>query len=197
MGNDAKIPPVVWHSLAGSKYAGLGGLQGVGDEYEIKRGISRVKNFPKDAHFEMDKRFPRQINLADSIVNLDRMIVASTPLKEFIEAKRPRAVEFLPVSIYNHKGRVASGDYFVISPIEVVDCIDKSQSRFKWNAIDPTIMSSCSKLALDLDVIDPELLLFRPKHLASFVLTSAALAAEISAKGFTGVHFLRTDEFRV
>ena len=96
---------VVWESQAGSKYCVLGGLLSVPDEYEISKGKSRADGFPDDARFTMDKRFPKQVALSDSLSNLERMVVVSPRLRAFIEATSPPSVEFLPVSIINHKGR--------------------------------------------------------------------------------------------
>lgn len=188
---------VIWKSNADSKYCVLGGLKGVDDVFEIKRGLPRAEGFPEGAHFEMSKRFPRQVKLPDSALNADRMVVASAPLKALIESKQPPSVELLRVSIINHKGRVASPDYYIISPLQVVDCIDKASSDLDWNVINPSLISGCMKLVLDLSAVDDSLLFFRPKHLEYVTFVRRDLAQAITDAGFTGVDFAEVDDFKV
>jgi hypothetical protein len=188
---------VIWESTAGTKYAVLGALQRVDKVYEIKRGAPRADGFPSDACFEMDKRFPRQVKLADSPSNLEGMVVVSAPLKALLESTKPPSVELLRVSIINHKGRVASEEYFIVNPLRVIDCIDKTRSEIKWNAIDTTAISGCLRLVLDLGAVDDDVLLLRPKHLENVVAVRRDLAESITAGGFTGVDFTEVDTFEI
>lgn len=82
-----------------------------------------------------------------------------------------------------------------MSPLEVVDCINKAKSKLDWNVIDPDLISGVFKLVLDLDKINPELLLFRPKHLEHRVMMQRAFGEEIQAAGFTGLSFAEPSEY--
>jgi hypothetical protein len=186
---------VVWESEAGTKFCSLGALRGVTDEYEITRGVSRANGFPSDASFQMNKRFPKQVALADSAHNRARMVVVSEPLKELIEGRTPPSVELLPVRIINHKGRDAGKPYWVVNPLAIVDCIDQTASRIEWNPIDPTMISCCNELVLDEAKIPPELVLFRPKYLETIVLVRQDLADAIEEGDFTGLSFTAIDEY--
>lgn len=188
---------VIWESNAEGKYCVLGVLQDVDKVYEIKRGVPRADGFPASAHFEMDKRYPRQVKLADSISNLEGMPVVSSRLKALLESRKPPAVELLRVSIINHKGRDAGAEYFIVNPLCVIDCIDKEKSEIKWNAIKPDKISGCLKLVLDLGAAGDDVLLFRPKHLEKIVAVRRDLADAITDGGFTGVNFTEVDDFQV
>jgi hypothetical protein len=188
---------VVWESTAGTKYCALGGLQGVPDEYEIKRGISRSLNFPDDAHFKMDKSFSRQVALADSLSNLEGMVVVSPQLRGFLEAEALPSIEFLRVSILSHKERVASTDYCIVNPLQIVDCIDQGRSEIVWNRIDPTLISGCTRFTLDSSLAAAGGPLFRPRYLENLVLVKAELAARIVERGFAGVDFTEIDRFQI
>jgi hypothetical protein len=188
---------VAWKAKAPAGFCALECLENVEDSYELKRGISRANGFPADASFRMDAAHPKNVKLADNVYNLDRMLVVSKKLKELIESKAPPSTEFLPVTIYNHKGRVASADYFIVNPFLLQDCIDKKKSQIEWNDIDPELICSCFGLVLLPDTIDPKLLLFRPKHMPTIVLVRRDLADEIEAGGFTGIKLVGLDEFEL
>lgn len=186
----------IWKSRAGTKYCTLGGLRGVDRPQEIKRGSSRADGFPDGAFFEMDKKFPKQVALADSVSNMDGMVVVSKPLKDFLATKAFAGVEILPVSIHDHKGRVASSEYFIINPTVILDCIDKSQSQISWNPMDPALICGCLAMVLDAGATGSDVALLRPKHLELIVLIREALASEIDDLGFTGTNFVEVDEFQ-
>lgn len=188
---------VVWEADPSGTFCTLGALENVEDEYELKRGISRASGFPGDALFAMDPAYPRDIQLADNIYNLEGLPVVSSGLKELIAGREPIATEFLRVSIVNHKGRVASDAYYIVNPFEPVDCIDREASDIEWNEIDRELISSCFGLVLDESRIDFERLLFRPLYLPTIVLVRGDLADEISEAGFTGLRFTPLDEFEL
>ena len=187
--------PVIWTPNPGSQYCVLGGLQNVDDEYEIKEGISRIHGFPLDATFEMDRQFKKQVALSDNLYNLERMAVISEGLKEFIEAKQPSNVEFLPVHISDHKGKRIKDAYHIMSPLAIVDCIDLKRSEIEWNELDPDAISDVLKLVLLPHAINSDLLLFRCKHFLGRIFVRPDLAAEIESHGFTGVQFTELEDF--
>ncbi|MCC6559524.1 MAG: hypothetical protein IT372_41940 [Polyangiaceae bacterium] len=186
----------VWRSRAGTKYCTLGGLRGIERVPELKRGESRADGFPADAFFEMSKKFPKQVALADSLSNLDGLAVVSKALKGFLEGESLVGVEFLPVSIRDHKGRVASADYFVVNPTRIVDCIDKDRSDISWNPMDVTRICGCLRFVLDVAAIDADVAMLRPKHLEVCVLVREDLAGEICDRGFTGTNLIKIEEFQ-
>lgn len=186
---------VIWESESGSKFCVADALKNVPDEYEIKRGISRAKGFPKDARFEMDKRFPKQVALPDSLSNLEGMVVVSTRLKEFIEARSPRSVEYLPVALINHKKRDCGQQYHIVNPLAIVDCIDQDDSEIEFNEIDPTLIATVDLLVFKQKAIPKDLLLFRPKYLENAVVVRRDLAEAIKGGKFTGVSFTEIDEY--
>lgn len=186
-----------WEFNPHGGFATLEGLSNVDDVYELKRGIPRSKDFPKDACFYMDSAFPKEIKLADNILNLDRLIAASNNLRSFIEARKPEATEYLPVSIYNHKGRIASDEYCIINPLQVMDCIDQEASDITWNKIDSELISGCFELVLDDSRIDDSLLLFRPRYMPNVVLVREDLVEDLEEADFTGMRFVELDEFEL
>jgi len=186
-----------WKSRSHGGFATLEALTNVEDAYEIGRGVPRSKSFPEDACFHMNPAFPKEIKLADNIKNRDLLLVVSGPLKSFIEAREPRSTEYLPITIYNHNNRVASDDYFIINPHQVIDCIDQEASDLTWNKIDPELISSCFGLVVDESRIDDSLLLFRLKYMPNVVLVREDLVEDLEGASFTGLRFVELDEFEL
>jgi hypothetical protein len=187
--------PLVWEWDVGESFCVLTALQNVDDRYELAQGVPRAKGFPADACFHMDPKFKKYVALADTLKNPNEIVVVSKALKEFIEQRKPRDVEYLRVSIINHKKKVASDEYFIVNPLRVVDCIDKEKSRITWNSIDSEKISACDKLALKPKSLDGESLLFRLKHFEHAVMVDRKLAQAITDEGFTGVIFDEVDQF--
>ncbi|KFA94395.1 imm11 family protein [Archangium violaceum] len=187
--------PLIWEWDVGESFCVLTSLQNVEDEYELAKGVPRAKGFPANACFHMDPKFKKFVALADNISNLGRIIVVSKPLKELIESWKPREVEYLQVSIINHKKKVASDEYFIVNPLRVVDCIDKDKSDITWNKIDSEKISACEQLVLKPRAINSEFPLFRLRHFEHAVMVDRKLAQAILDEGFTGARFEEVDEF--
>jgi hypothetical protein len=189
---------VFWRPLAGDKFCSVGALLGVPDAFEVTRGVSREGGFPADAHFEMNPRFPDQVALPDGLVNLDRLVVVSPTLRDFLADQvlaQLAQVELLPVTILNHKRRDSGAPYAIVNPLTIVDVIDVGASSLEWNSIDPTLICTCDQLVLKDGGVPGDPLLFRPKFLETRVLLRRDLADAIRAKGFTGISFVEIDAF--
>lgn len=185
---------VAWFSNPNGPFCALTYLKDVKDSFELKRGISRADRFNSAAHFVMDPNHRDRV-LADSLYNLDRMVVVSPPLRAFIEQHEPARVEYLTVSILDHDGEVAAADYTLLNPLEVVDCIDKDRSTLSWNAIDPDLITGPEELVFDFDEVGTEELpLIRPRHLPYLVLVRQDLGEAIEGEGFGGIYFAELDE---
>jgi hypothetical protein len=134
----------------------------------------------------MDPTFPKDIKLYDQISNLERLLVCSPKLRDFIQSLELPSVETLPVTIFDHKGKVASDEYSIINPYSVQDCIDQQASMFDWNPIDTDLICGMYELVLDHEKIDPAIPVFRPKHFAQFTFIREDIADAIVKQGFQG-----------
>lgn len=186
---------VIWSARPYPNFCKLKCLNGVDNEWQIKRGIPVAPRFPKDAYFEMDERYPKDIALADTLKNLDHMAVISRRVRDFLAQKIRKDVEFLKVSIKNHKGRTEPSEYFVFSPLQIIDCIDKKASTIQWNKINPDMMSAVTNMSLVPGAIPDDLLCFRPRHLEEEVMIRADLAEELRNQKFTGLRFVPISEY--
>jgi len=188
---------VVWAGLLerGKNFCVLDDLDNVKDDFELKEGIPRAEGFPEDASFRMDSEYPKAIALADNVFNISRVIVGSKRLKEFIGKQNPRNIEYLPVTIMNHKARVASKDYFIVHPIHPQDALDVKKSGCTWSEIIEDEIDEIKKLVIDPKRVDPEIPIFRLQHYYRPVLIRRDLAVAISAEGFTGVRWIEPADY--
>ena len=104
-----------------------------------------------------------------------------------LAARSPSGLEYLPVTIFDHRRVALPEPAFVIHPIEPVDCIDLSRSRLEWSVSDPTAIEEVDHLELDASKVPASRLLFRAGALKRSVIVRRELMLEIEQAGFTGV----------
>jgi uncharacterized protein DUF1629 len=151
--------------------------------------------FPEDVELLMNPDFPKDLKLYDHLYNLDDLTVVSPRLTAFLEKLSLPAIEFLPVKIIDHKGKVASADYAIVNAYNVYDCIDRDKTKIIWNNIDPELIMTATDLTLDESKLDPAVPIFRVKHLAHFLFVRENIANQILAGDFSGPHMRRLDDF--
>lgn len=163
------------------------GVQGVQDAFELTEGTSRIQGWPEDARYPMDPSFPKDVALADSLYN-PTVLLVSARVKIFLEDARVNNVEFLRASVVNHKGRIASSDYYIVNPQDICDCIDIKSSGVQWNDLDPDSICLCDSLVLRTDVIPQCFQMFRLHRWRKLIVIRRELADAMNAADFTGLN---------
>lgn len=179
----------------GEYAAELGIVEGVEDDWELLRGVPRRATWPREAAFRMDENFPDDLQLEDVLRTGQRVIVASRRLVELLEARAPVNNEFLPVTIFNHKGRRVREPYWIVHQVQLQPCIDEAASVFEPNAIDPNLISDVERLVVDETRVPPEVRLFRMARYPFIPLIDRSLAEEIVTRGFSGLRFDEVEDF--
>ncbi len=188
---------LIWaaHLDRKKNYCVLEDLDNVDDDFELKKGIPRQHDFPDNAVYNMDPEYPRNVVLADNLFNINRMIVASGVLKRFVEERSPANMEYLPVTIMNHKGRVASRDYFILHPVHPQDGLDADASGAVWSDFIDDEIDEVERLVIDASKIPREIQLLRLKYYPDPILVRRNLAEAISNEGFTGIRWITLDQY--
>ena len=186
---------VVFGTTARGGFANVLPVDGFDDDFRLNEGESLASEWPGDASFQMNPAHPRNVKLADAVSCLggNGFLVVSPALRALIEAAAPPDMEYLPVQIINHKGRVAADDYVIANSFHVVDCLDYEAMGITWNALDPTLIHVCERLALDAARLAHAPALLRPKSLTTRVLVRRDVADGITAAGLSGVYFWELD----
>jgi hypothetical protein len=186
---------VIWDSKKVLNACSLYELLGVDKLYQLTKGIPRAATFTENAVYTMDSDFLHDTLLTDNLINSDMLIVGSLKLKKFFEARSVQKVEYLPVTILDHKQKPASRDYFIIHPIEPVDCLDLDKCDLEWGIIDENSIDKVNHLVIDESRISPERKIFRPNLFYDIVLVHRELADEIDAEGFTGIRWIELSDY--
>ena len=187
---------VVWGSVVIGNSCLLEDVVNVHRGSGLARGVPFAAKFPADAVMRMTQRHKKNTALIDDVASFSVMKVCSPRLVEFLRSKDLKNVEYLPITILDHKERVTSKDYCIVHPIHLQDTLDVAESEPEFNAIIPTEIDSVKRVALDPKRLDPEVRLFRLKGFFSPVLLDKAIADEMAARGFKGSVFTPLAEYR-
>jgi hypothetical protein len=172
----------------------LKGLTGVPKSFQIDNGVSRLQGWPPEAAAAMNPDFPKDLGLADSLDGANFLVI-SGKAKQLIEQETAGKIEFLPMKIINHKGRLASDDYFVVNPLDIVDCIDKDASSVELDSLNTEMIDGCAQLVLKEDVIPQELKIFRTKFWRGMILIRRELAQKMEKAGLTCMSFTEPTKY--
>ncbi|NOJ52700.1 hypothetical protein HK404_08785 [Myxococcus xanthus] len=134
------------------------------------------------------------MQIPDLVNNTERISIVSEKLKALLEQQAGARIEFLPVTIANHKGRVAAKDYFIANLLDHVDCVDKERSEVEELNPDPTLLSGLFRLQVFPERIPSNAKLFRLKTMPPAIIVREDLRAAIDAGHITGVNYIAMGE---
>lgn len=157
--------------------------------WELTQGISRIEEFPDGIECRMNPQRPKDVGLADNIRGAVFPVISGRLRRALEPEITQNRVEYIPVRIINHKKRLASDDYFVLNPLDVIDCIDKEASAVEWNAISPGSISYCKGLILKENAIPAGFRLFRLMYWPNNIMIDGDLVASLKTMGLSGLVF--------
>jgi hypothetical protein len=185
----------VWQTVPIGNACLLDPIQGAAPERHLIRGERWAGGFPKGVRFEMSKRHKKETGLLDDVMNMDAVKVCSRKLVEFLRDRKLKNVDYLPVTILDHKGKVASSEYSIVHPVAPQDALDLDGSEPTYSPLMKTEIDEVRRLRVDPRRVDPEVRLFRLAAYFFPVLVDAKLAEEIRAAGFQGPYFTPLEEY--
>jgi hypothetical protein len=173
----------------------LGPVEKLERSYYLPRGMSLANDFPKGVQFRMDNAFKKATALTDDLKNGSKVKVCSPKLVGFLQARAVKNLEYLPITILDHKGKVASKEYRIVSPVGLQDALDLDASEPKYNPIKKDQIDTVKKIVIDPKRLDPELDVFRLAGFYFPVFVTRALAEAITAQGFVGPYFRELKDY--
>ncbi len=154
----------------------------------VDDGRPCADRWPAGATIPMDPDFKKATKLIDCL-NASKVVLVSSRGRAFLEGKQVGHLEYLPIGILDHAGKLASSDYFVVNPVAVVDCIDLDASEAdrddNFDEGGTNVISGCAKLVLRESAIPPETRIFRPRYWEYLTLIDSALASEMESAGLS------------
>jgi hypothetical protein len=180
---------LVWKATYAGKACHVLGIENVRFSHKLIEGHAYGNTFPENATLCMSPHFKRDTELVDDVMNADDLKVCSRRLVDFLKSEHLDNVEYLPVTILDHKGKVASKEYSVVNPVGLQDAIDMQASVPTLNASSHRV-DAVERLIFVSSRIDPKVKLFRFAGLTRPVMIEKSLADALMAQNFVGLSFL-------
>ena len=177
---------VIWSKTYQEGFCVVKPPSGIKKAYQLDTGVSRAEGWPSDVACQMSPDYPKDIELSDNLFGA-RLAVVSGRIQAALVGENVNHVEFLPLTILNHKGRVAATDYSIMNPLDICDCIDMEQSEVTRNPVDGESIMSCKRLVFRDDSIPPKWKVFRPKFATARILIRADIVKTLEAIGCSGI----------
>lgn len=186
---------VIWYNRQRNNECSLRDFVGLDNTFPLTAGMSLADSFPEDSSFAMDADEPTKIALTDSLSNTNRVIVASEALTDFFRKSAVPKVEYLPTKIIDHKNRVLEEKYFILHPIDSVDCLNLDGVKVEFSLILPDQINNLNRIVLFEDKIPPDRMFFRCLNFSKVILVKRSFADAISAAGFKGFKWRELSEY--
>lgn len=163
--------------------------------YRFWEGVPLMAWFPPNAPYVMSPRYPQARTLYDLQNNTLDLLVVSKALRLVMERFDGQHIEFLPITVRDHRDKVASTEYSIANVLGLTECVDRANSSFSIDPFIPTQMSHVDKLVLLQDALPMDRHLFRLKERPWAHLVSETLKKAIEDEGLTGMSFVPPEEF--
>jgi hypothetical protein len=165
-------------------------LVNVDDAFDLMYGRPRAKGWPSDASFSM--RADRKDNtiLTDTLSNTDSLIIASEKLVALLRGRNVASMEYLPLTIFDHKKKPVKTQYYILNPVSLVDCVDVKASGGKASPLDPDALGSIERLVLDERRVPADRQIFRTKSYPQEYVVRKELAEAMDAAGIVGPRWI-------
>jgi len=124
--------------------------------------VDVAAEYPAGARFYMWDRHPG-VEVPSLVGNYISYLVVERRMKESIERLNEARTQYLPVSIYNHKKRLAAADYFIVNPLGTFDCLDLERSEIERLEGTEKVVA-VRKLVLSAEKVKAAPALFRPRE---------------------------------
>jgi hypothetical protein len=165
-------------------------------KYQLLEGISRLDDWPSDLAARFSDNEPEGMKLTDWVSTAFGWLLISGRFKQLLEDSGTFAVEYLPIKMKNHKGRLASADYWIVNFLELVPAVDRDRSVFEVDAAEDDKIFEFERLVLLDEVEARGPVIFRLKEQPVLIMVREDLVARIRSVGFTGLQFTSTADYK-
>lgn len=155
------------------------------DGYCLAAGEPIGSAYPADVKIQPSEE-RTGIQLCSLLGNNFNYLIVSGAMKELIAQHCAKAaIEYLPFTLMDHRGRVRSRDYFFVNPLGGIDAVDVDASDIKYHRSGAIV--GIRKLVLDSRKLREAPGLFRLKQDLQLYVVSEPLARAFQERGFTNL----------
>lgn len=155
-------------------------------DYCMRAGVRIGEHYPKELKVHLDPRSPG-IKLSSLLGNVLAYLMVNTAMKDTILEVCTNEIEVLPFTLYNHKKRVHSKDYWIINPIGTFDCVNRDASTIVYAQTPKREILGVEQLVFDPDRMEGAPDLFRVPEEPANQYASERLGKVLQQRGFTNV----------
>lgn len=161
--------------------------------YLLTEGKPLGERLPAGARFCFSDHFPQLRKVYDFVTNTLATLFVSDRVRQILEEMGARNCEFRPITLLNHKGKVASSSHFLLNVLGSEAAIDMEQSVYKMDAMEKDQIFDVRKLVLKREGISPEALIFRARTKMDEYFISQRLHEAFQREGITGYRVFPAD----
>lgn len=155
-------------------------------DYRISEGHPIGDRYPENARIYLQRKHPG-IRLPSLLGNTLCFLIVHAAVKDVMLEHAKTLIETLPFTLYNHKKRVHSRDYWIVNPLAVVDCVNKEHSDLTYFPEDLTQVVAVRKLVFDADRLTGQPALFRVPEARTRYFINHDLARDLIDRAFTNL----------
>ncbi|WP_095961810.1 imm11 family protein [Corallococcus macrosporus] len=132
----------------------------VPDYMQLTDGVRLKGTIPESTTFTLSEEGGDM--LCDFVENTSGTLIVSTRAREALEAEGITGddFEYLPVTLKDKRGRALKSRFYIVNPLQKVECMDRERSKFSASARTDEILS-VRRLVVRQEQVPAELKLFR------------------------------------
>ena len=162
------------------------GIENYSGEGRLYRGERAGSEYPPDARIYLQIESPG-LKLRSLLGNTACYLIINTELKTILETLDLGQVEILPFTLYDHRKRPLSKDYWIVNPLGTFDCVNRAASEIEFWDEDPTKIVGVDKLVFDAKKLEGAPDLFRVPESPYEYFCSQRVPMAWQHKGFTNL----------
>lgn len=170
--------------------------ENLSDKYELLQGVPRLATWPNDVKFTYSRHYPEGINLTDYVGNKFRWMIVSDRFRSVLADTDLENVEYLPISIRNHKGRMADDNYWIVNFLALTEVIDRDRSDYREDAAFEGQISRFDNMVLRDEVQTDGPPVLRMREDPMMVLVREDFKTAMEKEGLTGMQYWETDTYK-
>jgi len=157
---------------------------------KLTSGIPLKGIYPDNAALYMNEDHPG-MRLVDFVANHLLYLIVSGKVKQVLQQEGVENIEYLPVSIYDQKKRLASSDYYIVNVLGTVDCLDHENSEYDRSLINQAKIQHFDKVVLHENQVPVDVKIFRLKGRSEMIFIRSDLLEALKKNKLTGFETYR------
>ncbi|RKG92679.1 imm11 family protein [Corallococcus terminator] len=157
------------------------------DDPDFFEAMPLGDRFPRGGAMGFSNDYPDLINVFDFVTNTLGLPIVSAKMVDVLVQLGANRFETLPVTLLDHKGRVASTEHSILNVLDVQDIIDMERSDYVPSPFDPSQIFRIKRLAVKAEDVESGALLFRARTRMREIFLHASLHEAFLSAGVTGL----------